>query len=108
MPDWADASVIVPWEMYLAYGDTRVLEENYECMARWIAYQSLNSRQNCGLRTVNGVQRHDQSDLSSKPFIQVQQSRGDHLTFDESTPFILTATAYAAYVADLMARIARF
>ena len=24
---WADASVIVPWEMYLAYGDTRVLEE---------------------------------------------------------------------------------
>ena len=103
----ADASVIVPWEMYLAYGDTRVLEENYECMARWIAYQSLNSRQNCGLRTVNGVQRHDQSDLSSKPFIQVQQSRGDHLTFDESTPFILTATAYAAYVADLMARIAR-
>ena len=33
--------------------------------------------------------------------------RGDHLTFDESTPFILTATAYAAYVADLMARIAR-
>ena len=104
---WADASVIVPWEMYLAYGDTRVLEENYECMARWIAYQSLNSRQNCGLRTVDGVQRHDQSDLSSKPFIQVQQSRGDHLTFDESTPFILTATAYAAYVADLMARIAR-
>ena len=93
--------------MYLAYGDTRVLEENYECMARWIAYQSLDSRQNCGLRTVDGVQRHDQSDLSSKPFIQVQQSRGDHLTFDESTPFILTATAYAAYVADLMARIAR-
>lgn len=42
---WADASVIVPWEMYLAYGDTRVLEENYECMARWIAYQSLDSRQ---------------------------------------------------------------
>ena len=104
---WADASVIVPWEMYLAYGDTRVLEENYECMARWIAYQSLNSRQNCGLRTVDGVQRHDQSDLSSNPLIQVQQSRGDHLTFDESTPFILTATAYAAYVADLMARIAR-
>ena len=52
---WADASVIVPWEMYLAYGDTRVLEENYECMARWIAYQSLNSRQNCGLRTVDGL-----------------------------------------------------
>ena len=103
---WADASVIVPWEMYLAYGDTRVLEDNYECMARWIAYQSLDSRQNCGLRTVDGIPRPNQSDLSTKPFLQVQQSRGDHLTFDESTPFILTATAYAAYVADLMSRIA--
>lgn len=103
---WADACVIVPWEMYLAYGDVRILEENYDCMARWIAYQSLDSRQNYGLRTVDGTPVPDQSDLSSHPFIQVQQSRGDHLTFDESTPFILTATAYAAYVSDLMSRIA--
>lgn len=75
MCGWADASVIVPWEMYLAYGDTRVLEENYECMARWMLTKVSILCQNCGLRTVNGVQRHDQSDLSSKPFIQVQQSR---------------------------------
>lgn len=103
---WADACVIVPWEMYLAYGDTRVLEENYDCMTKWIAYQSLDVRQTCGLRTVNGVPVPEQSDLSSKLFIQKQQRRGDHLTFDESTPFILTATAYAAYVSDLMSRIA--
>lgn len=103
---WADAAVIVPWEMYLAYGDKRILEDNYDCMARWIAYQSLDSRQNFGLRTVNDIPQPDRSDLAQLPLIQVQQSRGDHLTFDESTPFILTATAYAAYVADLMSRIA--
>lgn len=103
---WADAAVIVPWEMYLACGDIRILEDNYDCMAKWIAYQSLDSRQNYGLRTVNGSPVPEQSDLASIPFIQVQQSRGDHLTFDESTPFILTATAYAAYAADLMSRIA--
>lgn len=103
---WADACVIVPWEMYLAYGDLRILENNYDCMAKWIAYQSMDSRQNYGLRIVDGLPVPEQSDLASNPFIQVQQSRGDHLTFDESTPFILTATAYAAYVADLMSRIA--
>ncbi len=103
---WADAAVIVPWEMYLATGDVQFLEENYDCMQKWIAYQSLDSRQNYGLRTVNGTARPERSDLASIPFIQVQQSRGDHLTFDESTPFILTATAYAAHAADLMSRIA--
>lgn len=103
---WADASVIVPWEMYLATGDIQILEENYDCMRKWIAYQSLDTRQNFGLRTVNKIPIPEQSDLASIPYIQVQQSRGDHLTFDESTPFILTATAYAAYVADLMSRIA--
>lgn len=103
---WGDAAVIVPWKLYLACGDTRILEENYDCMAQWIAYQSMESRQNYGLRTVNGTPAPQQSDLAFTPFIQVQQSRGDHLTFDPSTPFILTATAYAAHVADLMARIA--
>ncbi len=98
--------MIVPWELYLAYGDIRILEENYEMMQQWIAYQSMESRQNTGIRTVYGKERPEQSDLASIPFLQVQQRRGDHLALDESTPFILSATAYAAYTADLMGRIA--
>lgn len=35
---WADAAVICPWEMYRAYGDIKVLEENFDCMKRWIEY----------------------------------------------------------------------
>ena len=35
---WADAAVIVPWTMYLTYGDTRILEEQYASMARWVDY----------------------------------------------------------------------
>ena len=35
---WADAAVIIPWTMYLMYGDTRVLEEQYPSMARWVEY----------------------------------------------------------------------
>jgi alpha-L-rhamnosidase len=33
---WADASVVCPWTIYLCYGDTRILEEQYESMAAWV------------------------------------------------------------------------
>lgn len=37
---WGDAAVIVPWEMYMAYGDIRELENNYEMMKAWVDYQN--------------------------------------------------------------------
>ncbi len=33
---WGDAAVIVPWEMYLADGDTRILAEQYASMRAWV------------------------------------------------------------------------
>lgn len=35
---WGDASIIVPYVMYQLTGDARILEENYEFGARWLAY----------------------------------------------------------------------
>lgn len=35
---WGDAVIIVPYAMYRAYGDLRILEENYDAMERWMAY----------------------------------------------------------------------
>jgi alpha-L-rhamnosidase len=35
---WADAAVIIPWTMFLSYGDKRVLEEQYPSMTKWIGY----------------------------------------------------------------------
>ena len=35
---WADAALIVPWTMYLAYGDKRILEEQYNSMKAWVEY----------------------------------------------------------------------
>src|SRR6185503_16130735 len=36
---WADAAVIIPWNMYLIYGDKRVLETQYDSMSKWVAYE---------------------------------------------------------------------
>ncbi|MEW6127540.1 MAG: glycoside hydrolase family 78 protein [Acidobacteriota bacterium] len=35
---WADAAVIIPFTVYLSYGDKRILEEQYASMTKWIAY----------------------------------------------------------------------
>ncbi|MBO7743075.1 family 78 glycoside hydrolase catalytic domain [Paenibacillus sp. MWE-103] len=35
---WGDAAVIVPWTMYLCYGDARLLSEQYESMRAWVSY----------------------------------------------------------------------
>ena len=103
---WGDASVIIPYEMYRAYGDIKILSENYSMMQRWIEYILSPERRNNGVRMVNGFSVPEKSDISREPYIQVQQRRGDHLTFDESTPFILTATAYSAHTLKLMSEIA--
>jgi alpha-L-rhamnosidase len=35
---WADVSVVVPWNVYQAFGDKRVLEEQYPSMKAWVEY----------------------------------------------------------------------
>ena len=35
---WADAACIIPWEIYLAYGDKKLLAEHYPMMRKWIMY----------------------------------------------------------------------
>ncbi|HEY0654960.1 MAG TPA: glycoside hydrolase family 78 protein [Chryseosolibacter sp.] len=41
---WADAATIIPWDMYLAYGDKRVLEDQYESMKAWVGYMQRISK----------------------------------------------------------------
>ncbi|WP_099204759.1 alpha-L-rhamnosidase [Scatolibacter rhodanostii] len=35
---WGDAAVICPWEIYLAYGNTQILSNQFNCMKKWIDY----------------------------------------------------------------------
>lgn len=40
---WADAATIIPWNVYLAYGDKKVLENQYNSMKAWVGYMRNNS-----------------------------------------------------------------
>jgi len=48
---WADVATVIPWNMYLAYGDKRILENQYSSMKAWVDYmqhQSKNDLWNAG------------------------------------------------------------
>lgn len=49
---WADACVIIPYRLYMAYGDERILRENYDMMLRWLKYVENKAAsevpENCG------------------------------------------------------------
>jgi alpha-L-rhamnosidase len=36
VPAWGDCGVIVPWRMYVNYGDKRVLDEHFDSARRWV------------------------------------------------------------------------
>jgi alpha-L-rhamnosidase len=43
-PEWGSAMVLVPWHVFTRYGDTKILDENYDAMRRYVAF--LGTRAN--------------------------------------------------------------
>jgi alpha-L-rhamnosidase len=42
---WADAATIIPWNMYLAYGDPKILDQQYASMKAWVGYMQSHSKE---------------------------------------------------------------
>lgn len=41
---WGDACILIPYAMYQQYGDTRILEENYDMMKKWYGFLEKTAR----------------------------------------------------------------
>ena len=41
---WADASTIIPWNMWLAYGDPQILRDQYASMKAWVGFMQNHSK----------------------------------------------------------------
>ncbi|GAB2814633.1 family 78 glycoside hydrolase catalytic domain [Ferruginibacter profundus] len=41
---WADVATIIPWNVYLAYGDKQVLADQYSSMKAWVGYMEKASK----------------------------------------------------------------
>lgn len=40
---WADVATIIPWNMYLAYGDKKILAQQYNSMKQWVEFMKSKS-----------------------------------------------------------------
>lgn len=86
---WGDAAVIIPWTMYQYYGDTRLLEEQYESMKAWVEYIRTQGENEFAWNT--GFQFGDWLALDAK-----------ENSYVGATPRDLVATAYYAYSTRLL------
>ena len=84
---WADAGIICPWTMYLAYGDKRILEQNLPNMTKWVEWCRTNS---------TNLIRTEKNKCGS--------NFGDWLSINADTPKEVIATAYFAYSTHLLAQ----
>ncbi len=91
---WGDAATIIPWNLYLAYGDARILESQYQSMVRWVRFEQLHAGDDY---IWNGdFQFGDWLDYESA-------SKGTNFG---STSSDLIATAYYAHSVDILQRTA--
>ena len=83
-PDWTSTIAIIPWDIYLFYGDTKILADNYENITRYINH--TNDLYPTGLTT---------------------WGLGDWVPVKSVSPVEMTSTAY--YFADvtIASKIAR-
>lgn len=49
---WADAGVIIPWNLYQFYGNQTMLSESYEGMKAWVEYQRKRAQASCGAHLI--------------------------------------------------------
>jgi alpha-L-rhamnosidase len=92
---WADAAVIIPWTMYLTYGDTRVLEQQFGSMTRWVEY----------MRHRAGDDLIWDGDFHFGDWLSFATTRPDYP--GATTGKDLIATAFFAHSTDLVARTSR-
>jgi alpha-L-rhamnosidase len=91
---WADAAVVVPWTVYQAFDDKRILQEQYPSMKAWVEY----------MRRQAGASYIWSSGFSFGDWLAFATTRSDYpgATTDKD----LIQTAYFARSTELLAKTA--
>ncbi len=92
---WGDVATIVPWTMYLSYGDRRILETQYPSMIAWVEF----------IRKRAGEDLIWSEDFTYGDWLAFASAQGDYP--GATTGKDLIATAMFAHSTDLVQRTAR-
>lgn len=90
---WSDAAVINPWVLYLAHGDTKILEIQYESMKGWIDFMHDHAEGNIWSYK-----------LQFGDWVALDAEEGSYFG---ATPDDLISTAYYAYSTLLFSKAAK-
>jgi len=121
---WGDAAVVVPWEIYRAYGDRDLLERHWRSMAAWVDYAARMAREHrhpdraavyptplpyeqylwdTGFHWGEWLEPGTLVEFEADDFSELAALTTNRATSDQSD----FATAYLAHSAQLLAHIAR-
>ncbi|CUH97044.1 hypothetical protein P22_3170 [Propionispora sp. 2/2-37] len=92
---WSDAATIIPWTMYVCYGDTRLLSQQYASMKGWVEYMHREAGDSYLWQA--GFQYGDWLALDKEEF---SDRTG-------ATDRYYVATAFYAYSTDLVRKAAK-
>ncbi len=87
---WGDAAVILPWTLYLAYGDPEILKTQFSSMKRWIDFMRDHAEDYLWSYR-----------LQFGDWVALDAEEGSYFG---ATPTELTNTAYFAYVTELFVK----
>ncbi len=119
---WGDAAVILPWTLYLTFGDRRILEEQYASMKAWVDYERARARKMNWSKYLNPSLLFDAKRRERQAWIwDTNYHWGEWLEPEDANPakaftgvikrmFFgepVVATAYLAYSSQLLAEAAR-
>ena len=89
---WADVAVILPWTLYQVYGDTTVIENQFDSMKAWIDFMCEHA--------VDYIWNYK---LQFGDWVALDAEEGSYFG---ATPNDLTCTAYFAYSTRLFYKMA--
>lgn len=95
---WGDVACIIPWNLYLFYGDKTILEEQFDSMKAWVDYITKVDGDHHGWRK--------SFHLGDWLALDHPESRGAEQVMGGTDPGFI-AGVYYAYSAGLTARAAR-
>ena len=112
---WADAGVLIPYRMYLMYGDINVLKDNYDNMVRYAKFMIKRCGPAKGLYALYAKPLH-LSKENKKYGVNTGQSYGEWAEPNDVKAFVWTdfaephpeeSMAYTSYILSLMVKISK-
>ena len=95
---WGDAATIIPWNLYLYYGDINILKEQFDSMRQWVDYIK-------GIDEATGGRRRWDVGFHFGDWLALDGEGDDG--FKGATEDGYIATAYYYHSADIVAKAAK-